>query len=91
MWSSTWLFIKLGLADLPPLSFAGIRFVVAASVLWGIIAIRRSPLPKGFRARGFLAVTGFLATAMILGGISLGVRRPVQRTEDSSAPDHRSR
>ena len=53
IWSSTWLFIKLGLADLPPVSFAGIRFVVAASVLWGIIAIRRSPLPKGPAPGGF--------------------------------------
>jgi drug/metabolite transporter (DMT)-like permease len=32
-WGSTWLFIKLGLRDLPPLSFAGLRFVVAVAVL----------------------------------------------------------
>jgi len=36
VWGSTWLFIKIGLADLPPLTFAGIRFVVASTplVLW---------------------------------------------------------
>ena len=67
IWSSTWLFIKLGLADLPPVSFAGIRFVVAASVLWGIVAIRRTPLPKGARAWGFLALTGFLAFSLNYG------------------------
>ena len=49
IWGSTWLFIKLGLADLPPVGFAGVRFVVAAAVLWVIVAIRRSPLPKGAR------------------------------------------
>ncbi|HSB62958.1 MAG TPA: EamA family transporter [Thermoanaerobaculia bacterium] len=75
IWSSTWLFIKLGLADLPPLSFAGIRFVVAASVLWGIVAIRRSPLPKGFRAWGFLAVTGFLAFSLNYGLLFWGEQR----------------
>jgi drug/metabolite transporter (DMT)-like permease len=75
IWSSTWLFIKLGLADLPPLSFAGIRFVVAASVLWGIIAIRRSPLPKGLRAWGFLAVTGFLAFSLNYGLLFWGEQR----------------
>jgi drug/metabolite transporter (DMT)-like permease len=75
IWSSTWLFIKLGLSDLPPVSFAGIRFVVAASVLWGIVAIRRSPLPKGFRAWGFLALTGFLAFSLNFGLLFWGEQR----------------
>ncbi len=29
VWSSTWLAIKVGLADLPPISFAAIRFLIA--------------------------------------------------------------
>ena len=33
IWGSTWLFIKLGLADLPPITFAGIRFVLASLIL----------------------------------------------------------
>jgi hypothetical protein len=33
VWGSTWLFIKIGLADLPPLTFTGIRFVVASTPL----------------------------------------------------------
>ena len=75
IWSSTWLFIKLGLADLPPVSFAGIRFLVAASVLWGIVAIRRTPLPKGARAWGFLALTGFLAFSLNFGLLFWGEQR----------------
>ena len=75
IWSSTWLFIKLGLADLPPVSFAGIRFVVAASVLWGILAIRRAPLPKSARAWGFLALTGFLAFSLNYGFLFWGEQR----------------
>ena len=75
IWSSTWLFIKLGLADLPPVSFAGIRFVVASAVLWGVIAVRRTPLPKGIRAWGFLALTGFLAFSVNYGLLFWGEQR----------------
>src|SRR5688572_22133648 len=46
IWGSTWLFIKLGLEDLPPFTFAGIRFVIAAAILLIIIALRKSPLPR---------------------------------------------
>jgi len=45
IWGSTWLFIKVGLADLPPLTFAGIRFVIALTILFLIIRIRSIPLP----------------------------------------------
>jgi len=33
LWGSTWLFIKLGLRDLPPLRFAALRMALAAAVL----------------------------------------------------------
>jgi drug/metabolite transporter (DMT)-like permease len=32
-WGSTWLVIKIGLDDLPPLRFAGLRMVIACAVL----------------------------------------------------------
>jgi drug/metabolite transporter (DMT)-like permease len=37
VWGSTWLVIKFGLADLPPLTAAGIR-IVLAGVLMGVLA-----------------------------------------------------
>ncbi len=75
IWGSTWLFIKLGLADLPPISFAGARFVLASAVLWGIVAIRRTPLPKGIRAFSYLALTGFLAFTLNYGLLFWGEAR----------------
>ncbi len=75
IWGSTWFFIKLGLRDLPPLSFAGFRVVAASAALWGIVAIRRAPLPKGVRAWAFLALTGFLNFSVNYGLLFWGEER----------------
>jgi len=61
IWGSTWLFIKLGLAALPPFTFAGIRFVIACTVLFFWIRVRRVPLPKTRAAWILLAGTGILS------------------------------
>jgi drug/metabolite transporter (DMT)-like permease len=60
IWGSTWLAIKVGLRDLPPITFAGVRFVIAAAVLFGVIAIRRIRLPWAGRDWRLLIYTGFL-------------------------------
>ena len=61
IWGSTWLFIKLGLEDLPPFTFAGIRFVIAVAILATIIAIRRLSLPVTGCDWLLLLVSGVLA------------------------------
>jgi drug/metabolite transporter (DMT)-like permease len=60
IWGSTWLAIKLGLRDLPPLTFAGIRFAAAALVLFGIAALRGFRLPRATRDWRLLVYTGLL-------------------------------
>jgi len=62
IWGSTWLAIKLGLRDLPPLTFAGIRFALAA-ILLGIIVWRpRGPVVRlSSEDWWVLAYTGFLS------------------------------
>ena len=60
IWGSTWLAIKVGLRDLPPLTFAGIRFAAAALVLFGVVAIRGMRLPTSARDWRLLAYTAFL-------------------------------
>src|SRR2546423_7063050 len=60
VWSSTWLVIKLGLRDLPPVSFVALRFVVAILVLF-VISIGRVRLLPSSRADCLvLAGTGLL-------------------------------
>ena len=61
IWGSTWLFIKLGLADLPPLTFAGIRFVIACAILFVIIRLRHLQLPRARADWILLAIAGTLS------------------------------
>ena len=67
IWGSTWLFIKLGLADLPPLTFAGIRFVIACAIIFLIIRGRGISLPHNRRDWLLLAVTGVLSFTLNYG------------------------
>jgi drug/metabolite transporter (DMT)-like permease len=60
IWGSTWLFIKLGLRDLPPFTFVGIRFLLATCILGLVIYFRKIPLPRNRRDWRFMAWTGFL-------------------------------
>ncbi|HYF40183.1 MAG TPA: EamA family transporter [Gemmatimonadales bacterium] len=64
IWGSTWLGIKLGLRDLPPLSFAGLRFALAALLLGALVAGRRLPLPKAGADWRLLLYTGFLSITL---------------------------
>jgi drug/metabolite transporter (DMT)-like permease len=61
IWGSTWLFIKLGLADLPPFTFAAIRFIIASAIVFSIIRIRGIELPRARADWLLLAVTGILS------------------------------
>jgi drug/metabolite transporter (DMT)-like permease len=72
IWGSTWLFIKLGLEDLPPLTFAGIRFVIATVIVFALIAIRGIPLPTKKRDWILLAVTGVLSFTLNYGLVFWG-------------------
>jgi drug/metabolite transporter (DMT)-like permease len=67
IWGSTWLFIKLGLSDLPPFTFAGIRFVIASSILFAIIKARRLELPHNRADWTLLATTGVLSFSLNYG------------------------
>jgi drug/metabolite transporter (DMT)-like permease len=67
VWSSTWLAIKIGLRDLPPISYAGIRFLVAIIVLFAVSAGRVSLLPQRRFEYVVLGFTGVLMFAVNYG------------------------
>jgi drug/metabolite transporter (DMT)-like permease len=61
IWGSTWLAIKVGLRDLPPISFAGIRFALAALILYAIVTAKGLRLPRNGRDWGLLLWTAVLS------------------------------
>ncbi|MBX3283671.1 MAG: DMT family transporter [Acidobacteria bacterium] len=61
IWSSTWIFIKVGLADLPPFGFVCLRFILAAAVLSPFVLLRKGGgLPKARADWKLLGLTGIL-------------------------------
>ena len=59
LWSTSWVLIKIGLNDLalPPLTFAGLRYVLAAIVLVPLALPALGRLPRGaFRSRSMAGV-----------------------------------
>ena len=61
VWGSTWLAIKIGLSDLPPLRFAGFRMGLACVLVapFALAAWRRGRRPGASEKRG-IAWNGFL-------------------------------
>jgi len=72
IWGSTWLFIKLGLEDLPPLTFAGIRFVISCAIIFTIIRVRGLQLPRARADWFLLAATGILSFGLNYGLVFWG-------------------
>lgn len=75
IWGSTWMFIKLGLQDLPPFTFAGVRFVIAALILGCLVAWRRRPLPRSRREWALIVGTGILSFTINYGLLFWGEQR----------------
>ncbi len=66
MWGSTWMVIRLGLRDLPPFLFAGLRMTVAALLL-APLALRGGALPGLLAARRQVAWIGLFQVALPYG------------------------
>src|SRR5436189_4882053 len=64
VWSSTLLAIKIGLRDLPPISFVAIRFLIAIIVLIAVSLGRTRLVPRGRNDYAVLAITGILMFAV---------------------------
>jgi drug/metabolite transporter (DMT)-like permease len=70
VWGSTYLFIRIGVESWPPLTMAGIRFLVAGALLYGFLRLRGTPRPTApqWRAGGWI---GLLLLGFGNGGVTL--------------------
>jgi O-acetylserine/cysteine efflux transporter len=60
IWGTTWIFIKIGLEDLPPIGFAAARFILSVIILAVIIKVQKLPLPKTASEWKLIFFTGIL-------------------------------
>ena len=60
IWSTTWIFIKIGLNDLPPIGFSAARFLISVAILFAVIRIHKIQLPSTAAQWKLIALTGVL-------------------------------
>jgi drug/metabolite transporter (DMT)-like permease len=87
LWSSSWVIIRVGLRQgrLPPLTFAGLRYVSAAAALWTVVAVNRKARAQvarlTWRGAGHLAVLGLVLYALTQGAQFVAIdSQPVATT-----------
>ncbi len=72
IWGSTWLFIKIGLEDLPPFTFAAMRFAIAVVPLLAYARLRGLTLPRARADWSLMVVTGVLTFGFTYGLVFWG-------------------
>jgi drug/metabolite transporter (DMT)-like permease len=61
LWASSWVIIKFGLQELPPLTFAGLRYFLAAMVLMTAVLSRNTSrsILRSIGSRDFAVLAGY--------------------------------
>lgn len=60
LWGGSFLFGKVAVAEIPPLTLAFFRVAIAAGLLWFVVRIARTPMPRGLSGWMPFLVLGFL-------------------------------
>lgn len=70
IWGSTYFMIKLGVQAWPPMLLAGLRFVIAGTLMFGWLRWRGVPMPTAKEWRA-CAIVGFLLLSCGNGGVTI--------------------
>ena len=74
IWGSTFLVVRLGVLELPPLLFAGGRFVFAGALLTALALLLRERFPRGAREWRYLLLFSLLLIAVSNGASTIALR-----------------
>jgi drug/metabolite transporter (DMT)-like permease len=74
IWSTVWLFIKLGVRDVPPVAFAVFRMSVALAVLVPATLLRGTALPRTRAEWLLIASTGFVLLGVNYALLNWGIQ-----------------
>ncbi len=77
LWSTGFIFARLGLPYAPPFGFLAIRMGISAAILLAIALITRAPWPRSWAEGGHIAVAGLLLNGVYLAGVFEAVERGV--------------
>src|SRR3954447_19718173 len=89
IWGLTWLAMKAGIAAVPPVVFAGTRFVVAGAALIAFCFMHRVPLPTARAGMLRLAGVTLLMVVATYGLLFWGhAVRPVRAECRARSCDH---
>lgn len=69
LWSTGFIFAKLGLPYVEPFTFLAVRFGIVALLMLGVTLAVRAPWPATWREAGHIAVLGLLLHGAYLGGV----------------------
>ena len=75
IWSGVWLSITIGVSEVPPLSLASFRLVIAIAVLAPFVLSRPHAWPRRRREFALIAVTGILLLGVNYGLVFWAARR----------------
>lgn len=64
-WGSTYLAIRIGVGELPPTIFAGIRFIIAGGLMFGYAKLKGLPMPKNLSEISKISMVGIF---LLVGG-----------------------
>ena len=74
IWSTVWLFIKLGVRDVPPVAFAVYRMTLALAVLVPLVVLRRTPIPRSRAEWQLIAGTGVILLGINYALLNWGIQ-----------------
>ncbi|MFZ5643345.1 MAG: EamA family transporter [Bacillota bacterium] len=65
VWGSTYLAIRIGVSDLPPALFAGVRFILAGSIMLAYVYFKKLQMPQSLKDLRIIATIGLF---LLFGG-----------------------